>query len=223
MKLLLIMLLVRLSFASPLQTVARIEREIESDTAQMTVIKKHTDFAIDRALRLAVVELKRRGEFYEAETIEMEWEYIYSKSLFALNRPIGDHKPISQWLAEKYNVIEFVLGVDLCKRLHISDIKSLNHGIPVTIHPCSFPMDNVQGLPIDEYKRHFAGGPFGDDTYFGVVPVISYWAIYGTCVGATAGVGYVILCGLVGEVGERLMGFASPRLSDAVYKKLCGG
>ena len=217
-----LLLACNVSLALPLQVAAEIEAQIDSDTSlDMPVIKRLSDRAIDSAINLAAQELRKKGKHAEAEDMLMEWKSIYGSSLKYMGRQIGDHKPLSQWLKEKYDLIEFVLGVDICKKMHLSDIKSLNHGFPVVVKPCSFPMDSVTGTRKDEYKRHFCGGPQGADTYYGVIPVVTYWAAYGTCIGATMGTGYVLVCGLAGNTAERLIGMVADDLSDRLFDRVC--
>lgn len=226
--LLLLLVVCNLSIGSPLQIAAEIEKEISSETRDFPKLKKRVDAAMTQALKIAAEELKKKGHGAEAEDILRQWSFWYGSSLQYANRNknIGDHKPISEWVKEKYNIIEFILGVELCKKLHISDIKSLNHGFPVVVNPCVFPMDSVQGTRIDEYKRHFCGGPSGDDTYYGVVPVLTYWAAYIGCgvgtsgVGAS-GVGFIGICGLAGTLAERIIGFVADDISDKLFTRMC--
>lgn len=206
----------------PLQVAADIEAQIDADKSlDMPVIKKLSDRAINSALQLAAVELKKKGKIIEADDMMMEWKSIYGSSLKYMGRKIGDHKPLSQWLKEKYDLIEFVLGVEVCKKLHLSDIKSLNHGFPVVVKPCTFPMDQVTGTRKDEYKRHFCGGPHGDDTYYGVIPVVTYWAAYTGCTIGTMGTGFVLVCGLAGNTAEKLIGMVADDLSDRLFDRVC--
>jgi hypothetical protein len=214
-----LMIVCSLSYGkTPLQYATEMEQSVETDRVDFPIVKKYADQAVDGALKRAIKELRKKGYSSYAQTIEFEWTAYYGNSLFTDERNIGDHKPINQWLAEKYQVIEMFLGVEVCKALHISDIKTLNFGIPVTIHPCSFPMDLVQGERVDEYVRHFAGGPNGDDTYYGVIPVITYWAVV-IPLTPTLPIG----AGIVASIAERLMDIAAVSLGKRVYEKRCGG
>lgn len=202
-----------------LQYAREIEDGIENDTVEMPFLKNYVDRAINGALKRAIGELRKKGAQSFADEIEYEWAMYYGESLFVSNRPIGDHKPISQWLSEKYEQIEAILGIEVCEQLHISDIKSINHGVPVSIHPCSFQMDNVSGDRVDEYVRHIAGGPIGDDKYYGVLPVISWWAAEIGCLAS----GGAFICGPIAMVTEKVMGVVSPSIGRKIYEKRCGG
>ncbi len=197
-----------------LQYAREMENEVDNETCEFSIIKDHADKAINAALMRAITQLRQKGNFELAEEVQTGWELNYGASLFQ-SRNIGDHAPVNKWLSDEYNKIEFFLGQNLCKVLHISDIKTLNNGIPVVIRPVTFPMDNVTGDRIDEYRRHFAGGPSGNDSYYGVIPVLIYWT---TNIGLTAAGGPVI-SSLVASIAERLMDIAAAGLSDRVFNR----
>lgn len=203
-----------------LQYAREIEAGIEDESAQMPFLKKYSDQAINGALERATKELRKKGAYGLADEIEFEWAAFYGQSLFTSERNIGDHKPILQWLSDRYRQIEAVLGVQLCKSLHISDIHSMNHGVPVVFKPCSFPLDNfTEDQRLEEYIRHFGGGNPGDDIYYGVLPVTGYWAANIGCLSA----GGAFLCGPLAELTERLLGLVSPFLATKLYNRFCEG
>lgn len=194
------------------------EESVDNDTCDFSFVKDSADKAMNAALNRALIQLRKKNNFELAEEIQTGWELNYGASLFS-TRNIGDHKPVNQWLSDQYQKIEFFLGQNVCKVLHISDIKTLNNGIPVVIRPGSFPMDSVTGDRVDEYRRHFAGGPAGDDTYYGVIPVLIYWT---TNIGLTAA-GIPVISSLVASIAERLMDIAAASLSDRVFNRFNGG
>jgi len=203
-----------------------IGQEIQNDSKVFNVLKRRSDEAMNAALALAVEELKLKGKTQLAVNIEWEWQTIYGRSLFNSSRGIGAHKPINQWVADQYELIEAVLGRDFCIRSHIADIKSLNFGVPVTVDPCDFPMDGIEGARSTEYKRHFCGKSpkVQDEPYFGTVPVITYWAVYVGCLAGTSGTGFSFACGFAGEIAERVSAaYIAPPLSDFTFKRACGG
>lgn len=211
-----IMFLSTLSFGkTALQYARELEETIDSETADFPMVKAYADQAVNGALSRAYDELRKKGHGDVADSIEREWNSVYGASFFSDTHNIGDHKPISQWLSDKYELIEGFLGVEVCKATHISDIKTLNSGITTTIHPGTFPMDNVSGDRQVEYVRHFAGGPSGDDTYYGVIPVIIYWSVN---IGLTAA-GVPVVSSLIASVAERLMDIAAVELGNRVYIK----
>ncbi len=205
----------------------RVGREIKNDTSKtFEVLKKKSDMAMNAALDLAVQELRKKGEEQVANNLEIEWAFFYGKSLFKNPRGIGAHKPINKWIADQYELIESILGRDFCIRSHIADIKSLNYGVPVTVDPCKFPMDGIEGMRATEYKRHFCGKSpkVQDEPYFGTVPVVTYWTVYVGCLAGTSGTGYSFACGFSAEIAERVCAsYIAPGLSDFTFKKACGG
>lgn len=223
-----------ISHATPLGIARDIESEILLDSQEINSsqeirvqrLRQRLDDAMNGALDVAYGELYKAGRQDIADGIRMEWEGFYGASLWSTQRGIGAHKPLSQWIADQYNTIEGVLGKDVCIATHIADIKSINFGVPVTIHPCSFQMDGISGDRITEYRRHFCGHStqVGDEPYYGVVPVVTYWAIYIGCSVGTSGTGFVVICGGAGMIGERIIAnYVAPGLSDKVYTRACGG
>ena len=109
------------------------------------------------------------------------------------------------------------LGVEVCKALHLSDIKTFNFTLPIVFRPCSFPMDAVTITRKAEYRNHFAQGK----VYYGLVPVITYWAINAPCMIGTAGLA-TMLCGPAASIAEWFMGYSiAPWLSDKIFDGVC--
>lgn len=217
---------------TPTKVASEIEDDVMADldsvqTSHPTLYKlrSRVDFAMNGALYLAFYELRKKGQVALANQIQNDWEKVYEKTMFRTPsmRDIGDHAPLNKFIADSYDKIEFVLGQSFCISSHIADIKSLNFGIPVVFKPCSFPMDKIIDPRKVEYKRHFCGGVPGDDTYNGVMPVVSYWAVYIGCTAATSGLGFMPVCGLVGGVGEKIIqNFVAPAMSDRIFTRACG-
>lgn len=195
-----------------------IARAIRS--GRLAELARRSDDTLDAIIRVAVVNMRAGGDLYwrDADRIEWQWNHKYRGMLVrdALTRGIGSHHPLIQWLADAYAVIEAALGVEVCKALHLSDIETLNRGVVVVFNPRSFPMDDVPGARIDEYRRHFAY----DDTmnhYYGVSAVVTWWGISIGCWAGTSGFG-AFLCAIAATGGEWLMGHVlGPKLSDLVY------
>lgn len=206
------------SFSSvPMSESAKIETDIENGK-----LAQRTQKALDTVLGVASGELRRHGHYAEADNLDMEYWNTYRDAFMSYfmgeDRDIGDHKPISQWLADKYDMLELLLGVGVCKQTHLSDIKTFNFTIPIVFRPCTFPMDSVLGVRIDEYRNHFSEG----DVYYGLVPVVTYWVVYGVTTAATMGGGFVFIAGIAGSLAERLIAIVTPNLSDKVFTRACG-
>lgn len=208
--------------ATALQSeVLRIRNEIAS--GKMDAVAQNTEAMLWSIVKVANANLKAKGRVDLATKYEYEWNNKYKGML--VNRAklhfiygdIGDHHPLVQWLADFYNTVEATLGIEVCKMLHISDIKSVNFSIPVVFRPCTFPMDAVTISRIYEYKNHFAEGA----VYYGLVPVVTWWAVSIGCWSGTAGVGS-FLCGIAATGAEWTMGkIVAPNLSNFVFRSAC--
>lgn len=141
--------------------------------------------ALDAIFKISILNLKRHGYRELAREIKQEWDdrrgdlIWLSLGLDEGGRPIGDFAPLSMWLGEVYDRIEAALGLELCRLLRISDLKSLNYGLRVVFTPC------YHGLV--EFELHF----IHDDKYRGVLPVVAYWSTVITCSVATFGAGII--------------------------------
>lgn len=208
------------AYAKPAKTTAlrqaaRVEQRIlEGYLADETVTQ------LGNLLGLGAAELKRRGYRVEADRMLSEWRSIWKNEfmLFATSsqRDIGSHYALNEWLASQMRTLELLLGTQILKSTHLSDIVTFLYCPQIVFRPKTFPMDDVPGERIDEYRRHFNEGRI-----YGMVPVVVYWATY-AAVSAVPG-GYVIVAGLAGDVAEKLFAsFVGGRLSDWVYKKATG-
>lgn len=175
--------------------------------------------ALNQLMKVAVAELAKKNKA-KAETLKTEWETKYRKMYFVYEneRDIGDHAPLNKWLAEKYEILEFTLGMDVMKMTRLVDIKTFLYCPPVVFRPCKFPMDSVTIPRIDEYKNHFSYG----EKYTGLVPVTTYWVTYAAITFGSSGT-FVMVAGLGAMAAEKAMMLISPKLSDKVFKARCGG
>lgn len=158
-------------------------REI-SEGGFMTLAEKSEE-ALDGIFKISILNLKRHGYRELAREIKKEWDerrgtlILLSLGLDEGYRPIGDFAPLSQWLAEVYERIEAALGLELCRLLRISDIKTLNYSLRVAFRPC------FHG--IIEFGYHM----IHDDNYRGLLPVLTFWSVQITCSVATFGAGII--------------------------------
>ena len=173
-----------------------------------------TDRALNALIRLGWYKLSRVGQKEAANKMLREWEGQWQGevSRLWLTRGIGDHRPLSQWLAEKYTMMEFLLGKDVCHALRLDDIKTINFGIPVVIS-C---VDNVDEV---EYGRHFIADEVNG--YRGLGPVVAFWVTEFACVGFTWGTGF-LYCGPIAMGVEYLTKqFVAPRLNHPLWNLVC--
>lgn len=193
-------------------------------------LAKKTDVTIKAIITRAVSTLHDQGFDEEANRIEQEYSSNYDWFVFRMvlsqrDHHIGDHKPLLDWLTQVYDSLEAKLGVQTCKSLHLSDIKTLNFCIPVVFHPCTF---DLNGLNVDreaEYRRHFAMDDGGsadlEHSLYGLASVSVYWVIEGVCLGTTSGLGSM-LCGLAATGAEFFSGhIVMPPLSDKLFVRAC--
>lgn len=212
-----------LSFAdygpfSPVQETAKIEQDILNGK-----LAQRTEQALNTIIAVAVGELRSRGHEREAYSLQMEWAdtYKYQFRKFAEGmEDIGDHpeQVLSKWLDQKIDMLTFMLGMDVMKATHLIDLKVFNDTPKIVFRPCTFGMDLITIPRSEEFKNHFS---YGKELY-GLVPVTTYWVVYGVVTAASAGTGFVYFSGIIGGVAEKLISFVTPSLSDKVFHKVCG-
>lgn len=180
---------------------ARLHAKRFENDVKLGRLTERTKLALDAIVYYAIFNLKMKGteeSLKQAETIKEEWEHRFKY------RDLGDHEPVSQWLAEKYSVLEFILGTSVMRATRLEDLKIINYAIPV-IFKC---VDNV-----DEYEFYLHEQPF--------LGTVSYWSSFWTCVGFTWGTG-ALYCGPLSKGVEWLVEtMAAPRLNSFLWKKSC--
>lgn len=202
-------------------TMWQIRKEIKE--GGIPAAARRAQMSLDSIFLVAQVNLEAKGYRNQAYYIKYQWRTFYRAELMRVamasqfGDDIGDHSPLWQWLADVYDKVEKALGVEVCKALHLSDIKTMNYGLPIVFRACTFPMDNVTIGREHEYRNHFAKG----SVYYGVVPVATWWAISIGCWSGTSGVGS-FLCALAATGAEWLMGnVIAPHLSDQIFEAVC--
>lgn len=184
-------------------SVARKEAEDFRSEAKRGTMSVRTTYALDAIVRFAAFKLRQAGSVDQAELLLKEWEDQFQYSLFGI-RDIGDHAPLNQWLAEKYAVLEFILGEPMCRALRLEDIKILNYAIPV-VFSCIDKVDEA------EFELHFV--PFAS--------VVVYWSSFFGCVGGTWGTGF-LWCSPIAWGAEFLTKrFVAPAVNEPVWKLSC--
>lgn len=194
----------------------------EVDAGGLEKFADRTDQALNRVVLVALHQMDKKGQHAFATQKEQEWNTHFrgylSHRYSAGYGDIGDHAPLVKWLADFYDKVEAKLGVTLCKMTHISDIKTFNFCIPVVFHPCTFDMGGVTLSRKDEYRNHFSQGL----TYYGLLPVVTYWVADIGCMFGTVGIG-ALLCGPVAGLAEiACANTVAPKVSDRVFDRACG-
>lgn len=128
--------------------------------------------ALNEVVRQGVSALRERGESSLALAWERDWQRRFSSSLTELGTlDLGDHKPLSKWLADFYQILEDRFGGDVAHSGLLGDIYQLNYAIPVTFAPQGdWWKSRSDTQDVREYRAHFV--PFASIvTYYGVLVV----------------------------------------------------
>lgn len=206
--------------ASPVQETAKIEADILNGK-----LAQRTEQALNTIFSVAEGELRKRGHEKEAYDLQMEWADKYRSEFHrfaeSMGRDIGDHPDqiFSKWLDDKIDMLIFLLGMDVMKATHLIDLKVFNDTPKIVFRPCTFNMGSITIPRNEEYKNHFS---YGEELY-GLVPVTTYWVVYGVVTAASSGTGFVFFSGIIASGAEKLISFVTPKLSDTVFHKACGG
>lgn len=191
----------------------RMAKQYENDIKSGRLAKRSSQ-ALNAIIRLAAYKLNRVGHKKQAKDLIYEWEHRWDGEIVRLaeSRGIGDHKPLSKWLADKFDMMEFILGKSICEALRLTDIKTINFSIPIVIS-C---VDNISQ---EEFRSHFVFDYAND--YKGLCPVVVYWVSFFSCVGASWGTGF-IACAPISTGTEWLaLNFVAPKLSEPLWKLSC--
>ena len=177
-------------------------------------LARDTDLALEAIIRSAAGHLRAKGYASEAVRIHEEYEASFKGSVLQMTRlspmDIGDHRPLSIWLAAWYERLEDLLGPKVMEVSRLKDIKTFNFAIPVVFNPTGDPLfPPVVPWGADEYRLHFV--PFAG--------AVSYWLTTVSCSAASWGMGWVTyVCSYAGwGVEYVVMKRFAPRWSDRVY------
>lgn len=171
--------------------------------------------AMDNLFRLACFELRLTGHGDTADQVCRDWNNQFRGMILRAGRgeeALGDHSPLSPWLAVTCITLKQLLGDFTYQALHLDDLEILNFGLPVTFDPHADSVwcnEEPQTPCRDEYREHSSL----------VQGVVSYWLAWGVCTGATWGAGAItFVCTPVGMVAEKVMlKTAAPKISDRVW------
>lgn len=172
--------------------------------------------AFDAMFRFASRHLKETGHQADGDRLLREWTGNYYNVVMGYFDDVGDHAPLSEWVAQWYAVLEADFGVEFMELSHLRDIWVLNYTIGVVFNPkaaeqwCSeqlakYPQDTCE----KEYGRHFIGTKYMDNDplatavlHHGFSGIVSYWVTWAACEAATYGTGFFIICGPIAMVVE---------------------
>ena len=203
------------------------EAEVKQAMQRLDTLATKTDESLNRMVKLASWVLKRKGYNTEAEQLQTQYAELYSHAVFNYAMDIypvdlGDHAPLSQWLADWYNKLEAKLSPEIMRYTKLEDIKILNYSIPVVFHPKGY---NGDSWDMVEYRNHFAGTRtkffYPMSEHDGIIGVIGYWSVWAVCVGATWGAGAItFICSPIAEVSDfAIEKYVAPPVSDWIFCK----
>lgn len=194
------------------------ENRLQLDMKDNERFAQRADRALENMMKHGAAALARKGYTADAKQLQFEYDEFYSNAIYntalgIVPTDLGDHKPLSQWLADWYKKMEAKLGHEVCVLLHLDDINTMNYGIPVVFRPRG---EDRAGEPQgpwgqDEYKLHFVP----------VSGVVTYWTVWIVCTAGTWGMGAVtFICTPVAWVSEKAeVKYIGPKLSDWVYTR----
>lgn len=168
--------------------------------------------ALDIIVYEGIKNLRAVGEIQLADQFESEWDNEISGSINPTPAglvdimDIGDHDPLSPWLANFYVVLQQkTLG--LVKAIQVvNDLNTLNYALGVVLHPNGAWRAHTEYDRI-EYRKHFI--PFAN--------IVTYWGSLEACKHFLPKVSMV--CSYGAEYLEKYMGRnIAPVLSDKVFK-----
>lgn len=180
---------------------------------------ERTAAALDHVLAIACFHARRVGREDVADQICGDWERRFRPYLMnVMAEGLGDHKPLSDWLAVVCMTLREILGETTYVALHLDDLDIINFGLPVMFDPhasaqwCREPPDTECG---EEYVEHTAP----------VIGVTTFWGTYWACVGGTIGVGLALsfVCTPAAMLTERLVLIrVAPGIAERIWTRANG-
>jgi len=172
-------------------TVATVKAEMNQFRLQR-ITHKTLEILIDHVINV----LAREGQADLAIELSNEWHSFHQMGIL----DVGDHMPLSPWLAHAYQRIEDRVPQTVIELTRLNDLELFNYTIPIVFDP-----KQVDRL---EYKLHFI--PFSGS--------VVYWMGWSACKSAVGGTD-LGLCGFFAHAAE--LGteeFVAPRLSDKTHR-----
>lgn len=169
-----------------------------------------TDAALFMLITEAAIQLRRVGDISTAEriTYEFEREFKGYYQLLVMAKGLGDHRPLSIWLANLYDELESKLGPRIMELFHLDDIKVFNFATPVVFGMKDFLGESIDFTEFDiPHWRPFCG-------------VVAYWTTWAVCTGLTWGAGAItLICSPAGMLAEIVtVRYIAPPLADEAYE-----
>jgi hypothetical protein len=163
-----------------------------------------------------IQELRNAGDNAAADQFEQEWNTVILPSLNRTMNPmeLGDHDPLSPWLAKFYQTLMTDTHGLIKSIRSISDINTANYALGVVLFPNGKWRTNTDYDRI-EYRKHFI--PFAD--------IATYWISLEACNYYTAKYAAPLkqVCSYAADKLDFYMGrYVAPVLSDEVFHLTTG-
>lgn len=178
-----------------------------------------TTKALNILFKAACLQARAVGHGEDVEAVCSDWDFYWLPTLERAakeGRGIGDHKPLSDWLAAATVVLYAALSDYplIIEMIRLEDLVIFNYGLPVFFDPhasaewCLELPDVPCGA---EYVQH------GER----VISSTSYWLAWGGCVGATWGAGAIgMICSPVGMLTEKVvLATVAPKVSARIWAR----
>jgi hypothetical protein len=168
-------------------------------------------------VKYSEVLLRKKGYHADADRLVQEHTTFYARAveyhyLGIVRVDLGDHPPLSVWLAEWYDDMEAKFGERFMRITRLYDLKVINYAVPVVFRPRGIPGHHWD---LNDYAyHHFA--PLGG--------VVGYWTTWTACVAATWGLGAIgFICSPIGLISESLVRkHVAPPIGVWIYKRANG-
>lgn len=195
-------------FVPNLRVVQEIRR---ADSLEVQAEK--TAKALDVLFRVACWQVEKNDPQL-AFAICSDWIETYRPMVARLGTAegIGDHEPVSAWLAVATLMIRESIGDTLFFMLRLNDLDTFNFGIKVAFSPSSasaWCVETITETCRDEYLAH--ANPLMGAT--------GYWLANLSCSFASAGA-LVLICSPIGRATELvIMNTVGPKISYRIYDR----
>lgn len=189
------------------QMVAHFQQSQLSSMAQDT---------LDAAVAAGIQALRRENHRATADQLESEYNERFAHFFQEIRilgdlgmQDIGDHKPLSQWLANYYEILKSKLGGGAIKQGILGDIWTLNYAIPVSFSPRNGEWRTHQDGDRIEYRKHFI--PMSG--------VLTYYVSLIACqrVAATQGIPKQVCQKAATELKAVTVRYIAPKVSDYIF------
>jgi hypothetical protein len=191
--------------------------------------------ALTSMFDVAQRNLRESDRAADADRLLNEWNGHYKAVVGGvMPEDVGDHAPLSEWLAYWYALLEAEYGLEFMELSHLRDIWIMNFTLPVVFNPRAqeqWCVEQLRDHPgdkcADEYARHFVGTKYGPydpyntaELHHGFSGVVAYWVTYTACSMALAGTGAFLICGPAASLTELSIEiFVAPEVSTMIWNR----